>query len=295
MKIIVTGSLGNISRPLATNLVKAGHEVTVITTDSGKQEHIRAIGATPAVGSVTDALFLETTFKGADAIYAMVPPNLGATNMKEALAAVGKSYADAIRASGVKKVVLLSSIGAHLPGGTGPITAIHRTEDYLNALENVTVISLRAAYFYFNFYSNIQMIKHMGIIGGNIDTNKFMALVHPEDIAEAAANALQSSVKGKRVEYVVGDERTTTDIAKVLGAAIGKPDLQWIAFSDEQALSGMVQAGLPEEAAKNYVEMGNAINSGILWEHYLQNKPRVYGSIKLEDFAKEFADVYGTA
>jgi uncharacterized protein YbjT (DUF2867 family) len=224
---------------------------------------------------------LETTFKGADAIYAMVPPNLGATNMKDALAAVGKSYADAIRTSGVKKVVLLSSIGAHLPGGTGPITAIHRTENYLNALEDVTVISLRAAYFYFNFYSNIQMIKHMGIIGGNIGADKFMALVHPEDIAEAAANALQSSVKGKRVEYVVGDERTTTDIAKVLGAAIGKPDLQWIAFSDEQALSGMVQAGLPEEAAKNYVEMGNAINSGILWEHYLQNKPRVYGSPRI--------------
>jgi uncharacterized protein YbjT (DUF2867 family) len=292
MKIVVTGSLGNISKPLTINLIKAGHDVTVITSNSNKKEEIISLGAKPAVGSVTDVSFLTESFTGADALYAMVPPNFGAADLKGFAAGVGKNYADAIKASGLKKVVLLSSIGAHLSSGTGPITGLHRVENHLNALEGVTVVILRAAYFYFNFYSNIGMIKHMGIIGGNIAPGKFMALTHPQDIAEAAANALQSSVTGKRVEYVVNDERTTTDVARILGTAIGKPDLQWVEFTDEQALGGMVQSGLPEEPAKNYVEMGNSINSGMLWEHYLQNKPRVFGRIKLEDFAKEFAQAY---
>lgn len=292
MKIVVTGSLGHVSRPLAEKLIKAGHDVIVVTSDNAKTEQIKSLGAKPAVGSVTDVQFLTEIFKGADAVYAMIPPNFGVADLKAHIASVGKNYADAVKASGVKKVVMLSSIGGHLSSGTGPITGLHRTENSLNELENVTVIVLRAAYFYFNFYSNIDMIKHMGIIGGNIGAGKPMVLVHPKDIAEAAANALQSSVTGKRIEYVVGDERTTTEVASVLGAAIGKPDLQWVAFPDDQAYAGMLQAGFPEEPARNYVEMGRAIDSGILWEHYLNNKPSVFSNIKLEDFAPEFAAAF---
>ena len=69
---------------------------------------------------------------------------------------------------------------------------------------------------------------------------------------------------------------------------MGKPELKWIEFTDEQALAGMINAGLPQEIAKNYVEMGTAIRSGVLWEDFNQNKP-AFSAIKLEDFAKEFA------
>lgn len=292
MKIIVTGSLGNISKPLAEILVKAGHEVTVISSKKDKIKEIESLGAKAAIGSVTDVKFLAETFKGADAVYTMVPPNFAAADMKGFIAGVVKNYAEAIKTAGVKKVVNLSSIGAHLPSGTGPITGLHRGENYLNALENVSVIHLRPGYFYLNLYSNIGLIKNMGIIGGNLLENTSMVLAHPNDIAEVAARELQSSFTGKKVEYIVSDERTPKDIAQVLGAAIGKPGLPWVAFTNEQAYSGMIQAGLPEDPAKNYVEMGSAMNKGDVWEDYLQHKPSSFGKIKLEDFAKEFARAY---
>lgn len=77
MKIIVTGSLGNISQPLATALVQQGHAVTVISSDPGKQAAIEALGASAAIGTLEDAAFLARAFAGAEAVYAMVPPNFG--------------------------------------------------------------------------------------------------------------------------------------------------------------------------------------------------------------------------
>jgi Trk K+ transport system NAD-binding subunit len=58
MKITLTGSLGNISKPLAEILIKNGHEVTIISSDSKKVSDIEALGAKAAIGSVSDVSFL---------------------------------------------------------------------------------------------------------------------------------------------------------------------------------------------------------------------------------------------
>jgi uncharacterized protein YbjT (DUF2867 family) len=125
MKITITGSLGNISKPLAEKLVAAGHKVTIISSSADKSAAIEALGATPAIGSIEDIDFLTKAFTGADAVYTMVPPNFATNTWKKYIAGIGHNYAEAIRRSGVKKVVNLSSLGAHLPEGAGPISGMH--------------------------------------------------------------------------------------------------------------------------------------------------------------------------
>ncbi|MDJ0367818.1 NAD(P)H-binding protein [Hymenobacter sp. H14-R3] len=110
MKITLTGSLGNISKPLAEVLVQQGHHVTIISQTPDRQAAIVALGATPAIGSVTDANFLTRTFARADAVYGMVPPNFTAADNRGYYRAVGTAYAQAIEAAGVGRVV-------HLMGG----------------------------------------------------------------------------------------------------------------------------------------------------------------------------------
>jgi uncharacterized protein YbjT (DUF2867 family) len=288
MKIIVTGSTGNISKPLTALLLEAGHQVTVISSSADKKEEIEHTGAKAAIGSVEDSTFLTETFKGADSVYTMIPPNFGATDYRKYLGDIGGLYADAIKASGIKKVVNLSSIGAHLDGGTGPIAGLHDVEAHLNALDGVSVKHIRASFFYVNFYANMDMIKHAGIIGSNYGEHARMILVHPRDIAAAVAKAFAEPFEGKSVQYISSDERTTDEIATILGQAIGNEKLPWVNFTDEQAYEGMKGAGLPHEIARMYVEMGTAVRSGILWEDYdaKQNKPA--GQIKLEQFAQEF-------
>ena len=222
----------------------------------------------------------------------MSPTDYSAEHIKDYIAGVGQVYAEAIKAAGVSRVVNLSSIGADLPDGAGPISGIHRVEEVLNRLDNVAVKHLRAAYFYVNFLGNIDMIKHAGILGNNYGADTNLVMVHPEDIAEAAAEELQGTFTGKSVRYVVSDERTAGEATAILGAAIGKPELPCVEFSDENALKGMLQAGLSQEIASNYVEMGDSLRSGILYGHYNNHKPTQLGKIKFEEFAKEFAQAY---
>jgi uncharacterized protein YbjT (DUF2867 family) len=295
MKITITGSLGNISKPLAKQLISAGHQLTIISSNADKVAAIEALGATAAIGLVTDVDFLTKAFTGADVVYTMVPPNFGASNYREYVGSIGKNYAEAIAKAGVSRVVNLSSIGAHLNAGTGPIAGNHDVELELNKLSNVAVKHLRAPFFYVNFLSNIDMIKHMGILGSNYPATARLVMVHPQDIAAVAAEEIQDEFTGISVRYLVSDDRTMGPITTVLGTAIGKPELPWVEFTDEQALNGMLQNGLPPEIARNFVEMGTAIRSGVLWGDYDQNQPKVKGSINLEAFAEEFADRFNEA
>jgi len=293
MKYVITGAAGHISRPLAERLLAAGHDVTVIGRNPENLKPLTEKGAKAAIGEIEDVDFLKKTFTDADAVYTMVPPQYAAQDLK-AYQQMGANYAEAIKAANVKYVVNLSSVGAHLPEGVGPVSGLHLAEQELNKLTDVNILHLRPGFFYVNLLANIPMIQGMNIIGGNYgDHNAKMIFSHPNDIAETAADALLNlAFKGHSAQYLASDERTTGDIAKTLGKAIGKPELPWIGFTDEQAYGGMTQAGLPEKMAHNYTEMGSAMRSGKMWEDFPKHRSQKFGKTKLEDFSKEFAAAY---
>ncbi|MES2484442.1 MAG: NmrA family NAD(P)-binding protein [Bacteroidota bacterium] len=288
MKITIAGSLGNIGKPLTQILTGQAHHVTVISSSTERQAEIEALGAKAAIGSVNDADFLSGAFAGADAVFTMTPPNIGGSNIIANTTKAGEAFAAAIKQSGVKRVVMLSSIGADVPQGTGPIAGLYNIEQIFNGLNNIDITFLRAGYFYTNFYNDVPMIKHMDIMGGNFPENAQLVLVHPRDIAAAAAKALQGTSTGKNVEYIVSDVVTPAQVAKALGSAAGKPQLPWVEFTDEQSLQGMTQAGLPQEIAGLYTEMGAGLRTGIIAAHFIDTKAPVNGTTKLEDFAQEF-------
>lgn len=289
MKITISGSLGNIGKPLAATLIASGHQVTIISSSSDRVAAIESQGAKAAIGSINDADFLKNAFAEADAVFAMTPPNMGGSNVISNTIEAGKAIAIAVKDAGVKRLVMLSSIGADLPEGNGPIAALYTIEKIYTELANVSVTFLRAGNFYTNLYNDIAMIKEASIFGSNYPVSAKIPFSHPKDIADAAAQELENIPSGTNVRYIISDVRTPSDMAKVLGQAIAKPQLQWIEFTDAQAFEGMKQAGLPEEIAKMYVEMGASIRNGKLSEDFLSNQIAVDGKIKLEDFSTEFA------
>ncbi len=144
MKMVVTGSLGHISKPLVEELLQKGQDITVISSNPDKQQEIESLGATAAIGSLEDIEFLKKNFSTADAVYTMVPPRNYFDHNFDLLAfyrRLGQNYADAIRGSAVKRVVNLSSIGAHLESGSGIIAGAHNVEKILNQLPQEIVIT----------------------------------------------------------------------------------------------------------------------------------------------------------
>lgn len=293
MKIIVTGSLGNISKPLVQKLIVAGHQVVVISGSANRIAEIEELGASAAIGSVSDQAFVTETFDGSDAVYTMVPPNFGASDWKQYIAGIGEIYASAIKSAGVKYVVNLSSIGAHMSTGCGPVSGLYFVEQALNALDGVHVKHLRPGFFFTNFLGNIGMIKHMNMIGGNYGESTKLILTYPGDIADAVAEELLNhSFSGNSIRYVKSDEITTDEVAKILGDAVGKPDLKWVNFDDENIYGAMIQNGLPEEIAKNYTEMGAAMRKGEMTSEYLKSTPVPFGKTNFKAFAPIFAKIY---
>ncbi|MCI1187172.1 NAD(P)H-binding protein [Hymenobacter sp. DH14] len=293
MKITLTGSLGNISKPLAIALVQQGHAVTVISSSPEKQTEIEALGAAAAIGSVNDPDFLAGAFASAEAVYLMVPPNFAVTDSRAYHQRIGRNYALAVQQAGVRRVVQLSSWGAHLSEGTGGILGTHDVEVLLREVPDIDLTHLRPTSFYTNFYTSVGMIKGAGIMGANYAGDIDVSFVHPRDIAAAAAEELTkpAATIGHSVRYVASDERTATEVAHAIGAAIGKPDLQWVAFSDEQMRQNMTSHGVSTDRADEVVDIYASINSGKLGEDYWQHRP-VLGTVKLKEFAKEFSAAF---
>jgi uncharacterized protein YbjT (DUF2867 family) len=293
MKITIIGSLGNVSRRLAEKLVAKGHQVTVVSHSNERIRDIKAINAIAAIGMVKDFSFLIQAFKGADAVYTMVPPDFTIPDYNKFAKMASRNYAKAIEQTGVKYVVNLSGSGSPV-AGVKPLEGYHNLEEDLDELSGINIVHLRPGRFYTNFYSSIGMIKQQGIIGNNFEDTVDVVMSHPHDIADAGFEALDSlTFKGRNVKYIVSDKKNGKEIAQILGNAIGKPDLRWVRFSDEQLLNALVQNGYSKQVAQNYlVDSGIALREGVMDKHFQQYNYEVFGRINLESFAKEFAFVY---
>jgi len=293
----ITGSLGNISKPLTQELVQKGHSVTVITRKSENQKEIEDLGAEAAIGTMGDVDFLTETFRGANVVYTMATLDRNSffdpkVDILAIMSNIGDNYKQAIQSSGVKNVVHLSGIGAHTDKGNGNLVMTYNVENILNQLpKDVSVKFMRPAGFFTNILRSIQTIKTQGAIISNYGGDNKEPWVSPLDIASVIAEEIEKPFEGRTVRYIASDEVSPNEIAKVLGEAIGNPGLEWTIISDEQLLNGLLTAGMNPQVAKGFVEMQAAQGSGTLYEDYYRNKPTL-GKIKLADFAKEFALVY---
>lgn len=300
MKIVLTGSISNVGKPLTAELVKQGHTVTVITSKTERQKDIETLGAKAAVGSMFDAAFLTDIFTGADIVYLMETLDAVGGDMMDpnidfigGISEIGSSYKLAVERSGVKQVVHLSSIGAHTDKGNGFLIFHHNVEIILRQLpESVSIKFMRPVGFYTNLFAFSHTIKTNGeIISNNNGGDRKEPWVSPLDIADVIAQEMNKPFVGRTVRYIASDEVSPNEVAAALGNAIGMHDLKWKVISDEQQLDIYLKIGFNPQIAKGFVEMQASQGNGHLYQDYYQHKP-VLGNIKLVDFARDFAAGY---
>lgn len=297
MKIVLTGSLGNIGKPLTKELVKKGHSVTVISSKAERQKDIEALGAKAAIGTMQDRNFLISTFKGMDIVYTMETLDHSTffdsnTDILKEIDQIINNYKQAIEKSDIKKVIHLSSVGAHTDKGIGSLLMHHNAENSMNQLSNdISIKFIRPVGFFTNIFRSIQSIKMQGVIISNYGGETKEPWVSPLDIASVIAEEMEKPFQGRSIHYVASDEISPNEIAEAIGKAIGKPDLKWVAISDEHLLNNMLQVGMNPKIAKGLVEMQAAQGNGTLYEDFYLNKPTL-GKVKLADFVKEFVSVY---
>lgn len=284
MKIVLTGSLGHISKPLTEILVNEGHQVTLISTDPDKQNQIRAMGAEPAIGSIQNLPFLIKTFAGADVVYCMNPLDFTIVDV-DAWDRNMDNYVMAIKETGIKRIIVLTGWVAHLLNTIRP-------EKKFEILQDVSITFMRPGPFFSNFYHLKDMIHQQGKIVSNYGGEDMIAFVAPEDIATAIAQEMNTPKgTGLTARYVASEELTCTQAARIIGEAIGKPDLQWITILGKQVEQELQASGVSAEVAKLLVEMQENMHNGKAQKDYYLDRP-VLGKRKLRDFAREYASWY---
>jgi uncharacterized protein YbjT (DUF2867 family) len=296
MRITITGSLGPISRPLASKLIADGHEVTIITRSSEKNAEIEQIGAKAAIGSINDINFLTECFTGADSVYLMEPtvnmydPTIDLLKHYEKIC---EEYAQAVINSGVNRIVHLSSIGGHASTGNGMLAFHYYAEQVLKKLpENIAIITLRPASFYSNILAFIPTIKSQNSIITSYVATEPEPWASPNDIASVAAKELSTPFTGRKVRYIISDEVSSTKLVKVLSEATGL-QIQWVTISHDSLRGAYESFGMSSQAAAGFAKLNEAKISGTLYEDLIKHKNEViFGNEKIEDFARGFARIF---
>lgn len=296
-KITVLGATGNIGTALVHHLLGQGHHVTAVARPSARLDALAQAGATTRAGDAHNVAFLTETLRGADAAFLMIPPNVTAPDVLAHMNQIGEATARAVRDSGLPHAVHLSSIGADEPAGTGPVLGLHRQEARLNAIDGLRVVHLRPAYFMENLLANVGLIQHMGIAGSAFRPDLQFPMVATRDIAAKAAELLAADEpETPAVQYLLGPRNySLAEATAAIGQAIGRPELPYVPFSYEDAMKGMVGAGLSENMAGLYDEMARNMND----EKVMVSAPRDAASTTpttVEEFAQAvFAPAFRTA
>jgi uncharacterized protein YbjT (DUF2867 family) len=260
---VVTGATGNTGKVVAERLLADGKQVRVVGRNAERLQPLTAKGAEPFVADVTDATALTKAFSGADAVYAMIPPNVAITDVRGYQDQVVSAIAEGLQETGVKHVVALSSFGADKPDKTGPVLGLHNLEEKLNQIPGLNVFLLRPGYFMENTLGQVGIIQGFGVTAGPLRADLKLPLIATRDIGEAAAAALtKRDFSGHQTRELLGQrDLDYAEITAIIGKAIGKPDLRYMQLPDAQLKLALLQMGMSANFVDLLLEMSAALNS----------------------------------
>ncbi len=261
---VVMGASGNTGHVVASNLLTRGEKVRVIGRNSAHLQPLASKGAETFIADVTDAGALAKAFHGADSAYVMIPPNITSKDPLGYSERVSDAIAAAVQRAGTKNVVALSSIGAELASGTGPVAGLHRLEQKLNQIGGANVLYLRCGYFMENTLSQVNAVCQMGVAAGPLHADLKIPMIATRDIGTAAADVLQHpTIRGKQTRELLGPgDLSFNEIASIIGKAIGRPDLKYVQVTGDQFQAALLQAGMSGSVANLLWEMAQALDSG---------------------------------
>jgi uncharacterized protein YbjT (DUF2867 family) len=286
---VVLGSTGNTGSIIADFLLSKGQKVRVVGRDPGRLQRFVRNGAEAYAADLSNAAALTKAFSGARAAYLLLPP----LNSREEQERQSDAIAKAVKQSGLPYAVHLSSYGAHVPEGTGPVTGLHSSEEKLNAINDLNVLHLRAAYFMENNLSAIDMIQGVGLFGHALLPDLKLPMIAARDVGDyAAPRFLNLDFSGKQTRELLGErDLSMAEATAVIARGIGKPDLRYEQFPYDRVQQVLTQAGFSPKKAAVYIEMFQSINAGLL----AAQEPRSPQNSTPTSFEKFVQEVFAAA
>ena len=286
---VILGASGNTGSIIVDSLLSKGKKVRVVGRDAARLQRFVRKGGEAFTAELSDAAALTVAFRGARAGYLLLPP----INSREDQERESDAIAKAVKEAGLPYALYLSSYGAHVPEGTGPVTGLHSSEQKLNAISGLNVLHLRAAYFMENNLAAIGTIQAIGRIAHALLPDVKLPMIATRDVGDyAAQRLLDLDFSGKQTRELLGErDLSMTEVTAAIARGIGKPDLRYVQFSYDQMQQALTQMGFSSKKAAVYIEMFQAINAGVL----AAQEPRSPKNSTPTSFEKFVQDVFAPA
>ena len=278
---VVVGATGHTGSVVVETLLNKKQPVRILVRSADKSSSFKAKGAEVAVASLEDGPALTNAFEGAKGAYLLVPPNYAATSYLDDRKKIVEALAKAVKASGLSHVVFLSSIGAHLPEGTGPIRILRYGEQQLGtAAINLTI--LRAPYFFENWQPVLGSAKTQGVLPSFIGPERKIPMISTQDIGRIGGEQLIAGGRGRKVLELSGPEDySPNDVAAALAQILKRAVAVQHAPLDA-VVPTFKSFGFSDDIARLFEEMYACIERGEL-VHEKQDATPVRGKVPLAD------------
>lgn len=278
MTFAIAGVSGNTGKVAAEALLAQGKRVRVIARDPAKVAALVARGAEVAIADLADASALSAALSGVEGAYLLVPPSMTEPNFRAYQDAISRSIAQAVAESRVPHVVLLSSIGAQEPSGTGPIAGLHFTEQLLSRVKGTRLSALRAGYFLENLAPSLSVVREAGVLPSFFPASLSFPMIGTRDIGRVAASLLLEPPAASQV-VELGTLHSNAEVAESLGRLLAKP-----VNVQEAPLEAVVPTftgfGMSADLAGLYAAMIGAIGSGLV--RFEEKQRRIQASESLD-------------
>jgi uncharacterized protein YbjT (DUF2867 family) len=276
---VITGATGNTGSVAAKTLLAAEKKVRVVVRDATKAQGLASLGAEVFVADLTDQAALERAVEGAEGVYFISPPDVRSNDFVAERKALTEQQVATFARAKLPHVVLLSSVGAQHPDGTGPIRTVHNAEQQLRRA-GIPSTFVRASLFVENFAAVLQPVKQDGVLPSFIAIDEPTAMVSTADIGKTAAQALLEGPRGVRVIELAGPtDVTPAEAAATFAKILGRP-VQAVNAPLSAVVPTFTSFGISQNVAELFQEMYAGFASGKV---VAESLPVTRGTTTLEE------------
>ncbi|MBE7177154.1 MAG: NAD(P)H-binding protein [Mucilaginibacter polytrichastri] len=282
---IILGATGHVGSAIARNLLKKGEQVTAVVRSEEKGAELKKLGAELVLADITDVNALKEAFSKGESLFLIVPPSDPSGNAAAAENKVIDNYLEALRGSAVKKLVGLSTIGAHDDGDIGMLALGRRTERDFGKLPIQTSF-VRPAYYFTNWDMALETAKSEGVIHTMFPPDLTLEMISPEDIGAFIADVMTKETPEKVYEIAGPEAYSSNDVAEAFTAALDR-DVKAVETKPENWMDAYKGMGFSEESAREFSAMTKTVTDGKTAEH---PEKIIRGKRTLQDHVQQLAD-----
>ena len=252
-KLLVTGATGNVGSRVVRELRERGAPVRAFVRDPDKAAAMLGDDVELAVGDFGDSGSLRAALDGVDGVF------LACSNQPRQVEYETRVI-DAAEATGVRRIVKLSALGAQV-GSPVAFWDWHDGIERRLRASSIPSVILRPTFSMANLLASAEAIKYTGKLFAPAK-DAGISMIHPQDVAAVASVALTEDGQDGKMYTLTGPEAITFgQVAGLLWQALGR-EIEYLNVPDEAALQGMTEQGMPEFAAAQIVTIFGILRGG---------------------------------